>query len=82
MGPDHIDTLNAMSFLVQLESLLGNHAETIRLLEQLLDRGWTGAVILDNRPFDSIRDDPRFRSLYDRARAELSLPDSTSPAQP
>lgn len=66
LGEAHIDTLNAMSFLAQLESLLGNRERTLELLEQLLDRGWTGGEILDNPPFDGVREDPRFQRLREQ----------------
>ena len=70
----HPDMLNVMEFQAQLKSLLGEHEVALDLVRRLLEDGWTNAGILQNQPFDSMRDLPRFRALVGRAAAMAGSP--------
>ena len=65
----HPDMLNVMELQAQLQSLLGAHEESLDLLSRLLDDGWTNSVILQNQPFDPMRELPRFGEIEARAKA-------------
>jgi adenylate cyclase len=63
------DDLSAILNAVCLQANLGNKEQAIQLLERAIAQGWGHRDWIENdRDYDSLRDDPRFKELLSRLK--------------
>ena len=76
-GDRHLETRRALFDLACLDARRGNRAEALAWLEQSIDVGFAEPEALAEEPaLDSLRDDPAFAALVDRARRNATDPRS------
>jgi tetratricopeptide (TPR) repeat protein len=70
LGPTHPQTLKALSALAGLAALQGDATLALQRLEAAVEGGYTDAdTLTTDADFDSLRQDPRFVTLIERARS-------------
>ncbi len=69
VGERHLDTLDSMELLAQLDAVLGRDEEALRLLETLVSRGWANAAVMEEPSLQRFASDPRFVRVLQQVRA-------------